>query len=445
MYLTDSLPQLVFNWHQQKEMQRQLHLICYLQEHKHDLPLSFVPKTVSLFPHLEFAVEAFSLDRPEDDREFTLPKLEFAHTEESFGDILAYFGNHRHNNKDKLRNAIVATFFMSSFHYALFHKNIDSVNEEKLVYQIERFIDTNFGIGEEAQVLRSLRELDILTETSINDFYEIVQAILENASQIHENGQVDFPITPDTQPFLNRFLQLIESDEVFRFFHFKWHGTSSGEQAMLTLFARFYAVSKNPALADSVLILIDSAEVAFHPEWQQKYMLYLVNTLPIIFPQKVIQLVIASHSPFVLADFPHYAVRVLERSTEGITVIKQPQKATWAAPVHQLFIQEKQPLQPALAQHKLNDLIRYLQEGTIAMPLSTAQKYVQLLGDALLRKQLQQLLDSKKTDDMWAKVERVYHAQQKLLTPKQEISLLKQRLVDLEQMLKSIENDSAVQ
>lgn len=96
-------------------------------------------------------------------------------------------------------------------------------------------------------------------------------------------------------------------------FSFSWEGVSSGENALLSLFGRLYSVKKT---SNNVLLLIDEADMLFHPEWQRRYIELMYKILPIIYPKKNIQVIIATHSPIMLSDIPKQNVQFL-KSTLG--------------------------------------------------------------------------------------------------------------------------------
>lgn len=95
---------------------------------------------------------------------------------------------------------------------------------------------------------------------------------------------------------------------------FSW-GMSSGEQAMLSLFARLASISNHDLSKYSTfLICIDEADLFFHPEWQQEFVYKLQDKLPKIYAGKKIQIIVTSHSPIFLSDIPRNHIVLLEKS-----------------------------------------------------------------------------------------------------------------------------------
>ena len=83
----------------------------------------------------------------------------------------------------------------------------------------------------------------------------------------------------------------------------EWHTLSSGQYAMLSMFARLYDASRNMVKkpeVDLTLLLIDESELYFHPQWQKDWITVLVSGLKKLFDQhqRTIQVILTTHSPF---------------------------------------------------------------------------------------------------------------------------------------------------
>lgn len=136
-----------------------------------------------------------------------------------------------------------------------------------------------------------------------------------------------------------------------------WRNLSSGENAMLSLFSRFYSLKYDTIcntfksytqcnLSDNIVILIDEVDLYFHPEWQQKIVLYLLNFLPQVFDNKNIQVILTSHSPFILSDIPRHNTIFMESLKENedtplkcmVLDSEKEKKQTFASNIHNLYL-----------------------------------------------------------------------------------------------------------
>lgn len=118
---------------------------------------------------------------------------------------------------------------------------------------------------------------------------------------------------------------------------------SSGEKQFISLYSRLYdcflKAAKKKLPLDSVYLFIDEADVFMHPEWQRKWFYVFVNLIhdmqerfkeipaDLNSPQKTpilgcreiikIQLIVATHSPFMLTDCLNENVVKLKRENFG--------------------------------------------------------------------------------------------------------------------------------
>ena len=118
---------------------------------------------------------------------------------------------------------------------------------------------------------------------------------------------------------------------------------SSGEKQFICLYSRLYdcflKAAKKKLPLDSVYLFIDEADVFMHPEWQRKWFYVFVNLIhdmqerfkeipaDLNSPQKTsilgyretikIQLIVATHSPFMLTDCLNENVIKLKRENFG--------------------------------------------------------------------------------------------------------------------------------
>lgn len=87
---------------------------------------------------------------------------------------------------------------------------------------------------------------------------------------------------------------------------------------------------KQPYTCDSVILFIDEADLTFHPEWQRQFVAVLSTFVPRLFQNpydetddreepegcREIQIIMTTHSPLMLGDFPAASVIYLKREDE---------------------------------------------------------------------------------------------------------------------------------
>lgn len=115
---------------------------------------------------------------------------------------------------------------------------------------------------------------------------------------------------------LNKLMNINKENSVeYHFFEYSWLELSSGEKAILSLFSRFYSI-KDKISNEFILILLDEPELYFHPEWQRKFIKMFIKFINELFKDKKVQIIMTSHSPFVVSDLPKENVIMLGKYKE---------------------------------------------------------------------------------------------------------------------------------
>ena len=101
---------------------------------------------------------------------------------------------------------------------------------------------------------------------------------------------------------------------------------SSGENALLNLFSRIYGFlnsnlkeNRFRELKEHYILLLDEADLSFHPSWKKKFVNALLKTLPYFFQEletrPSLQVIFTTHDPLTLSDLPNSNVVYIERRT----------------------------------------------------------------------------------------------------------------------------------
>lgn len=172
----------------------------------------------------------------------------------------------------------------------------------------------------------------------------------------------DYP-DPILQELMTRFLNFNRSVSNADYFVTYHWGLSSGESVLLRIFTKlWYLLSGNPydeestgnitpraakkaALArreeiienrtgdcDSVILFLDEADLSLHPEWQRLFVAVLAEYLPRLYRNpyyegadsgcRDIQIILTTHSPLMLGDFPSSAVLYLKKDKGGCVAVE---------------------------------------------------------------------------------------------------------------------------
>ncbi len=156
--------------------------------------------------------------------------------------------------------------------------------------------------------------------------------------------------------------------------------------------------------SNTILVVIDEGELGLHPQWQKQYLKILLETLPKIFPKKQIQLILTSHSPFLVSDLPKENVIFLEKEDNtGLCKVSKldSMKETFGANIHTLLTNSffmKDGLTGTFAQDKIDKVIDLLNQTEELKPhqVSFCEEMIKRIGEPIVKNTLQKLLDSKR-------------------------------------------------
>lgn len=114
---------------------------------------------------------------------------------------------------------------------------------------------------------------------------------------------------------------------------------SSGENALLNFFSKLYNFiqdnleEKSKSLPDkeNYILLLDEADLGFHPVWKKRYIDAILKTIPYFFEslqvKPKLQIIITTHDPLTLSDLPINNVVFLQKSGKFCSVISDTDKS----------------------------------------------------------------------------------------------------------------------
>lgn len=188
----------------------------------------------------------------------------------------------------------------------------------------------------------------------INEINEIlknaldIQNILPESDLAYKNGKI-INFESDEEIYW-RVCYLIEKfaksqySFVIKYIEIKELYMSSGERAIQNMlswlnlipFFNEFIDTKIEMLSENLLLLIDEVDLYIHPEWQRKILDYLIYELKNQFPEKNIQLILTTHSPFVLSDLPKENIIFLKPQNYEF-VVEKNDFDTFGANIHTLL------------------------------------------------------------------------------------------------------------
>jgi predicted ATP-binding protein involved in virulence len=190
---------------------------------------------------------------------------------------------------------------------------------------------------------------------------------------------------------------------------------SSGENALINLFSKLYSfldVKLNPEMnpkegIETFILLLDEADLGFHPVWKKKFVKAIIKTLPYFFEtykqKPSIQIIFTTHDPLTLSDLPRSNVICLENK-DGLVVLLDSLKSlrTFGANITDLLADSffvDDGLVGDFAKDKIQETIIWLKIDS----KKEAEHYRTLIGiidEPIVKRKLAEMYDRKMTSDL---------------------------------------------
>ncbi|MDZ5476414.1 AAA family ATPase [Bacillus thuringiensis] len=200
-----------------------------------------------------------------------------------------------------------------------------------------------------------------------------------------------------------------------------WSQLSSGEYAFLSLFSRFNSIEEQ--LKNNSLILIDEGDLYFHPQWQKDWLYTFMDIISYMYKDKNIQIILTTHSPFILSDLPSNNVIFLKKDNgNNVCTVKnlEGNQLTFAANIHDLLTNSffmHDGLVGKFAQNKINNLVDEILDSSpeqIRKNSSRIRNQIDIIGEPIVKRKLIEIFEDKIKLDVLSINEKIEQLQQQI-------------------------------
>ena len=274
----------------------------------------------------------------------------------------SYYNNEKFGYIDIFKKRIIIYLFLfvlkKDYHFT-------GTEVDNLIKDIKK-TKANFLISD--IIVKHIRKWDGIT---VYPIVKQIQDLIININDEFDNYKycnlhyenVTFEITNKLYSTLKKIYSIWQ-DENF-IFRFDWHGISAGEASLLNILSRAYNISSRIE-SKTIWLLIDEGDIYLHPEWQRTLFFDLHKYFSIFFKDKSIQLLITSHSPFLVSDLPNDNIILLEKDkqTRGCKVVDNSNISNgFGANIHNLLANSffmKDSFMGEFAKQKIEEVILFL-------------------------------------------------------------------------------------
>lgn len=315
--------------------------------------------------------------------------------------------NEEVNFKEKLKKGIKFHYLFFAFYNDFFKRT----GEFGYLENVSAFVES---LSLDDNIFNSIYEY-LITQKSqkqnyeidkINDLLKNLDVLLENieiseSKEFFGNGNFELSLNKNLWKFLKEIL-LITDFRSEALINYSITPFSSGEDAILYQLSEFHEAFKY-SHKDNIIISIDEGELYLHPEWQRKY----INTLFQFFQlyskkfNKGIQMIITSHSPFIVSDIPKHNLIFLIKDENGYCKVSKSENhlPTLGGNIFELFndgffVKE---FISEFAFDKINQAIKFLNnEESDFVNILEVENFNKLIGESLIRDEIQKMIDFQK-------------------------------------------------
>lgn len=275
----------------------------------------------------------------------------------------------------------------------------------------------------------------LLPINEIKDFTDSLVSIIEQ--QKNYSNWTEFYVSDEfAKEFIEKYQKLIFSFR--KYFTFDDYPIlqfstdiqlSTGEKSMYEIFSQLnevafnisndiyldYAKKNKYAKIENYIILLDEADIGFHPTWKKKFVNLLVEITPLIFTDKNLQIIFTTHDPLTLSDIPNNNIVFLDKSKDGKTFISSKNdKSTFGANISDLladsfFIEDG--LMGDFAKNKIEEIILWINENKenkrrneeFYSELNFYKKIIEIIDERILKVKLSEMISELEGDNSFQK------------------------------------------
>ncbi|MBS6645942.1 MAG: AAA family ATPase, partial [Clostridiaceae bacterium] len=224
-----------------------------------------------------------------------------------------------------------------------------------------------------------------------------------------DNRGICFKTGAETKDFISQLIKYYSGLNFdFPFLEFSF-GVSTGEHCFLSVFSHLFSmVNKNQRITNvynysplswevsNVLLIFDEADLSLHPRWQRMYIKWITEFCKSLFQGIEVKIIITTHSPILLSDFPSNSVLYMKKMNGKIETFTDIAD-TFGSNIYTLFLNsfflDKDGTMGAFAEEKINEAAGILLNHSEDFPekREEVKTIIDYIGEGPVKSKLQEL------------------------------------------------------
>ena len=190
------------------------------------------------------------------------------------------------------------------------------------------------------------------------------------------------------------------SNSIYRIIKIELTKMSEGQSAFLDIISKSTNAVNTIGTGESIVLLIDEPDKTLHPELARKFLDILLDSLSIC-KDKQIQIILTSHSPFIVTDILPENVYAIQMEN-GIRKIRS-NKATYATNIYYLLM-DSFMMKNTFGENSYKNIRRIIErlkskEKIEGAELERIRKIIDKIGEKTVKQKLLQLYEQHQDND----------------------------------------------
>lgn len=305
----------------------------------------------------------------------------------------------RSSNEINLNNSDLFITNLNSFLDTIINYKTEEIPIELINFIEKTFEGVENILYDNSSIYNNLDiDLSQKFKTSILNIRTLIEKIDLLDVEYNSEGRRSFDnyIVNFNIPIAKKLINIIASEfDDSSGININWFGISSGHKAYLNIFASLFYELKNTR-TKNLLICIDEGDLYLHPKWQIEFFNKLIKILPLLFKGKI-QLVLTSHSPFLLSDLPIQNITILDIDLQDqLFEVNYYKQNTFGGNLYDLysgpFFLENSVIGD-FAYNKIKELLKIIESSNSTKEEKEQQvKVANLIGDEVIKYKIDKIL-----------------------------------------------------
>ena len=275
-------------------------------------------------------------------------------------------------------------------------KNIEEKNYDAVVEYYKKIYKS---------ILKSFDDEEIY-EIAYPQFEEFIKVLNNKKIHIHDGEII---ITIDKNTIIEEIEDVIKvlldagyekgvfhnSFSIFyKFFDVYIDRLSDGEFSNLGMYSAIYEQIQNINFMygkEKFILLFDEPEKNMHPELARNFIKDIINFLGEFSNDRKFQIIISTHSPFILSDVLNYNILLLNKNKEGMCQVEKCKFSTFSANIHDILSKNffMDYTMGAYSKDIIDKVIKFLYKDDNTLNSEQVKCVISNIGEPILKNKLE--------------------------------------------------------